>query len=102
VIDVMIELNEHTKYGIISIFFGTIGIVLYLIGWFFYSFADNRLYGMVAGVILGILSIILGYIARKQGDSYGIIGIYLGIIPIIISLVIFLFATPIYVEYGYY
>ena len=39
----MIELNEHTKYGIISIFFGTIGIVLYLIGWFFYSFADNRL-----------------------------------------------------------
>jgi hypothetical protein len=98
----MMELNEQTQYGIISIIFGFIGIVLYLIGWFFYTFVDNRLYGMVAGVILGIFSIILGYIARKHGDNYGLYGIYLGIIPIIISLIIILFVTPVFVEYGYY
>jgi len=98
----MIDLNEHTQYGVVSIILGFIGIVLYLIGWFFYTFADNRLYGMVAGVIFGIISIILGYIAKKHGDNYGLYGIYLGIIPIIISLIIILFVTPFSVEYGFY
>ena len=95
------ELNEHSTIGILSIILGLIGLISYFIGWFFYSFLDNRLYGMVCGIILGIISIFLGYIAKKQGDNYGTYGIYLGSLILIITVIIVLFTTVTTVEVGY-
>ena len=57
---------------------------------------------MVIGVIFGILALILGYIAKKKGDTYGTYGIYLGIFIIIIALITILLVTPTSVETGYY
>ena len=66
----MEEKTEHTQIGIASIILGVLGLICYIIGWVFFSFVDNRLYGMLIGLILGILAIVLGSIARKQGNSY--------------------------------
>ena len=98
----MVKKDLHSGVGISSIILGILGLVLYFIGWFFYSFADNRLYGMVIGVIFGILAVILGYIAKKQGDTYGTYGIYLGALVIIIALITLLLTTVTSVETGYY
>jgi len=95
------EKNKHTQVGIASIIFGILGLILYFIGWFFYSFADNRLYGIVIGVIFGILAVILGYVAKKQGDTFGIYGIYLGGLVIIIALITLLLTTVTSVETSY-
>ena len=92
--------KEHTQLGITSIIFGLLGVILYFIGWFFFSFVDNRLYGMVIGLILSILAIILGYIANKHGDFYGNYGMILGGIIIIITIIIAILATPTSVEIG--
>jgi uncharacterized membrane protein len=95
------EKNNHSQIGITSIIFGILGLVLYFIGWFFYSFVDNRLYGMGIGVIFGILAVILGYIAKKQGDTYGTYGMYLGSLVIIIVLITVLLTTVTSVETSY-
>ena len=92
--------NEHTQIGIASIILGLLGLILYFIGWFFFSFVDNRLYGMVIGLILSILAIILGYIANKHGDSYGNYGMILGGFVIIITVIIAILTTPTSVEIG--
>jgi uncharacterized membrane protein YkgB len=68
---------------------------------FFYSFVDNRLYGIIIGIILGIIAIILGYLAKKQGDNYGTYGISLGVLILIIGVLTFLLTTPAYVETSY-
>ena len=96
------EKNKHTQVGIASIILGIFGLIFYFIGWFFYSFVDNRLYGIVIGVIFGIVAIILGYVAKKQGDNYGTYGIYLGILIIIIALITILLTKVTSVETGYY
>ena len=96
------EKNNHSQVGIASIIFGILGLILYFIGWFLYSFADNRLYGMGIGVILGIIAVILGYIAKKEGDNYGNYGMYLGVLVIIIALITILLTTVTSVETGYY
>ncbi len=96
----MAEKIEHTQIGIASIILGVFGLIFYIIGWFFFSFVDNRLYGMVIGLILSILAIILGYIANKHGDFYGNYGIILGGITIIITIIIAILATPTSVEIG--
>jgi len=98
----MEEKNNHYQVGIASIIIGILGLILFFIGWFFYSFVDNRLYGIVIGVIFGIVAIILGYIAKKKGDVYGTYGIYLGSLVIIIALITVLLTTPTSVETGYY
>ncbi len=97
----MVEKVKHTGVGIASIILGILGLILYFIGWFFYSFVDNRLYGIVIGIILGIVAIILGYLAKKQGDNYGTYGISLGVLILIIGVLTFLLTTPAYVETGY-
>jgi len=94
--------NDHTQLGIASILFSVLGIIFYFIGWFFFSFVDNRLYGMIIGIILSIIGIILGYIAKKQGDSYGKYGMILGTSIIIITIIILTLTTPTSVETGYY
>jgi len=98
----MVKEKEHTNVGIASIIFGILGLILYFIGLFSYSFVDNRLYGMIGGIILSIVAIILGYLAKKQGDNYGTYGIYLGVLVIIVALITVLLTTPTSVETGYY
>jgi hypothetical protein len=71
----MEEKQKHTGIGVASIIFGILVLIMYLIGLFFYSFVDNRLYGIVIGIIFGIIALILGYLAKKQGDNYGTYGI---------------------------
>ena len=82
----MVDKDKHSGVGIVSIILGILGLIFYFIGFFFFSFVDNRFYGMIIGVILGIIAIILGYIAKKEGDNYGTYGIYLGVLVIIIAL----------------
>ena len=98
----MEEKNIHTQIGIASIILGMLGLIIYLIGWFFFSFVDNRLYGMVIGLIMSILALIIGYFAKKQGDSYGNYGMILGGFVIIITIIITILTTPTSVEIGYY
>jgi len=97
----MVKEIEHTNIGIASIILGILGLILYFIGLFFYSFVDNRLYGIIIGMILGIIAIILGYVAKKQGDNYGTYGISLGVLILIIGVLTFLLTTPAYVETSY-
>jgi hypothetical protein len=97
----MVEEKEHTNVGIASVIFGILGLILYFIGVFFYSFVDNRLYGIIIGIIFGIIAVILGYLAKKQGDNYGTYGISLGILILIIGFLTFLLTTPAYVETSY-
>lgn len=96
----MEEKTEYTQIGIASIVLGVFGLIFYIIGWFFFSFVDNRLYGMIIGLILSILAFVLGYIAKKQGDLYGNYGMVLGGIIIIITIIIALLTTPTSVEIG--
>jgi hypothetical protein len=98
----MVKDKEHTNIGVASLIFGILSLILYIIGWFFYSFVDNRLYGMFSAVILSILAISIGYIAKKQGDSYGKYGMIIGGFVIIITVVIAILTTPTSVEFGYY
>jgi hypothetical protein len=93
--------KEHTNVGIASIILGILGLIIYFIGWFFYSFVDNRLYGIIIGIIFGILAVTLGYLAKKQGDNYGTYGILLGALIIIIAFITFLLTTITYVETSY-
>jgi len=97
----MEEKDKHSQVGIASIIFGILGLILYLIGWIFYSFVDNRLYGIISGIILGLIAIVLGYLAKKQGDNYGTYGMYLGILVIIVALITVLLTTITSVETSY-
>lgn len=96
----MAEKNEHTQIGIASIILGVFGLIFYIIGWFFFSFVDNRLYGIIIGLILSVLAFVLGYIAKKNGDLYGNYGMILGGLIIIITLIIAILTTPTSVEIG--
>ena len=98
----MVKEKKHTNIGFASVILGILGLILYFIGWFFYSFVDNRLYGIIIGIIFGIFAIILGYLAKKQGDNYGTYGISLDTLILIIGLLTFLLTTPAYIETGYY
>jgi len=97
----MVKEKEHMNVGIASIILGILGLILYFIGLFFYSFVDNRLYGIIIGIILGIVAIILGYLAKKQGDDYGTYGIVLGVLILVIGLLTFMLTTITSVETGY-
>ena len=96
----MAEKTEHTQIGIASIILGVLGLISYIIGWFFFSFVDNRLYGMIIALILSILAIVLGYIARKHGDVYGNYGIFFGGFIIILTIIIAILTTPTSIEIG--
>jgi hypothetical protein len=98
----MVEKDTHSRVGITSIICGLFGLIFYFIGWFFYSFVDNRLYGMIIGFFLGIAAIILGYSASKRDDNYGTYGFYLGLLILIIALLTILLTTIVTVETGYY
>lgn len=92
--------TEHTQIGIASIVLGVFGLIFYIIGWFFFSFVDNRLYGMILGLILSILAFVLGYFAKKHGDFYGNYGMILGGLIIITTFIIVILTTPASVKTG--
>ena len=98
----MDRLKNNSKIGIISIIFSILGLSSYLIGLFFFSFIDNRLYGIIIGLILSIIGIVLGYIAKKHEDNYGIYGVYIGFITIALMLITLSLTTITSVEIGYY
>jgi len=97
----MEEKMKHHEVGMVSIVFGVCGLILYFIGLFFFSFVNNRLYGIVIGIIFGIIAVILGYVAKKQGDTYGSYGILLGVFILVIGFLTFLLTSIAYTETGY-
>jgi uncharacterized membrane protein len=98
----MVKEEKNSEIGVASIIMGILGLISYLSGVLFFSFVNNRLYGMVIGVLFGIIAIIIGYIAKKKGDNYGNYGIYLGVFILIIALITLLLTTIVSVETGYY
>jgi lipopolysaccharide export LptBFGC system permease protein LptF len=99
----VLDMTENTEYiqiGITSVILGILSLIFFIIGWFFFSFVDNRLYGMAISLILSIIAILLGYIAYKHGDSYGKYGIILGGCVIIITIIIAVLTIPTSVEIG--
>lgn len=71
----MTENKKHTPFGIFSLIFGIIGAVL-IMNWF-------NLYPNLPPLLLGIIAIITGIIAKKNEDTYGKSGSILGIIATI-------------------
>ena len=98
----MNEKQKSAKMGLVSIVFGIVGLILYFIGLLFYTFLDNRLIGMGLGILFGIIAVILGYYAKKQGDQYGFYGMILGGAILIIGLITMVLTTITSVETGYY
>jgi len=70
----------HTFIGILSLTFGVVGLITYL------------LIGLIFSLPLGFLAVILGYKERKV-DTYAKYGFILGSITIILGFVVFIAAT---------
>ena len=81
----MIQKETHTKAGINSLIMGIIGIICVFIPYFF-----------IASIVLAILAIYEGDKAKKQGDTYGLIGIILGTAHIILYILMFLTTILVY------
>jgi hypothetical protein len=91
----MVDEKEHTNIGRAAFVLGAVSIVLVFLPWIGLSFRSD-----VVAVPMAILAVVLGYFARKHGDSYGRIGLVLGVITLIIMVVIVTLTTPVYVEGG--
>jgi len=70
----------HTFIGILSLTFGVVGLITYV------------LLGLIFSLPLGVLAVILGYKKRKV-DTYAKYGFILGIITIILGIIVFIAAT---------
>jgi hypothetical protein len=93
----MEEKTKHSGIGIASIILGALGLIIFLIG-----FLIPCLYTITTGLIFAVIALILGYIAKKQGDNYGNYGIMLGVLTLIIAFIILLLTTVTTVEISYY
>jgi len=91
----MVEKEEHTNIGIAAVVLGILGIILLFLPWIGLPFRSD-----IVAIPIAILAAVFGYFARKRGDSYGRIGLILGVITIIIMIVIVTLTTPVYVESG--
>ena len=79
-------MKKHSLTGIISLVLGMGTFVLYL----FLEFTPHdRTGGKTAAVILGLVSIIIGLVARfsKAKDNFGVAGLALGLISLIYGIV---------------
>ncbi len=81
---------KHTNAGKISIILGILGLVIIFLPRFFpavmWFFVTNIFVLLVWELIplsLAISSVVIGRTAKKQGDSYGTVGMILGIIFLI-------------------
>ncbi|MCK4332202.1 MAG: hypothetical protein KAV40_01330 [Thermoplasmatales archaeon] len=70
----------HTNIGALSLTFGVVGLITYL------------LIGLIFSLPLGVLAVILGYKGRKV-DTYAKYGFILGVITSILGIVVFIAAT---------
>ena len=68
------ESEKHMDAGTASLILGIIGIIGYLT------------VGLIVGLPLGIIAVILGISARKQGDKYGNYGVIIGAILIALGI----------------
>lgn len=91
----MVEEKEHTNIGIASLILGAVGIILVFLPLIGLPFRSD-----IVAIPIAILAVVFGYFARKRGDSYGRIGLILGIITLIVMIVIVTLTTPVYVESG--
>ena len=81
----MVESTGHTKEGKLAISCGLLGLVFLLI----YHLLVSQVIIVVIFLILGILAIGFGYLARKNADfSYGTLGATLGILTIVLQIAI--------------
>ncbi len=90
----MVTAKEHTKSGAMSLVLGVIGIILIFL--LPIIFGDPSV-AMIA-IPFGVLAAVFGFSARKRGDGYGIIGLVLGVITLILAIVFLTFFTIAYVE----
>jgi hypothetical protein len=72
--------RKRTTEGTLSIIFGILGLItIYnwfeILTWYFIPFS------------FGMLAMITGFFAKKQGDTYGKIGFIIGLIVFVISLI---------------
>ncbi len=91
----MVEKEEHTNIGIAAVVLGILGIILLFLPWIGLPFRSD-----IIAIPIAILAAVFGQFARKRRDSYGSIGLILGVITLIIMIVILTLTTPVYVESG--
>ena len=91
----MVEKEEHTNIGIAAVVLGILGILLLFLPWIGLPFRSD-----IVAIPIAILAAVFGQFARKCGDSYGVVGLILGVIILIIMIVIVTLTTPVYVESG--
>ena len=91
----MVEKEEHTNIGIAAVVLGILSIILLFLPWIGLPFRSD-----ILAIPLAILAVVFGQFARKSGDSYGIIGLILGLITLTIMIFIITLTTPVYVESG--
>jgi len=75
--------RQQSPYGVTCLILGIISIPL-------------AIFLNIFSIPLPILSIIFGYLARKQNDNLGLAGIILGIIAIVIIIVFWMFVIMSY------
>ena len=91
----MVEKEEHTNIGIAAVVLGILGIILLFLPWIGLPFRSD-----IIAIPIAIFAVVFGQFARTRGDSYGIIGLILGVLILLIMIVIVTLTTPIYVESG--
>ena len=88
--------NSHTGSGITAFVLGILGVIMI----FLPSIAFGDPFFAIVAMPFAILAIVFGFIARKRGDGYGLIGLALGTIALILAILFIMFFTIAYVEYG--
>jgi len=96
--------KTHTTIGKVSLILGTISFLL-MISVPIVPYITGPLdILIVLGFILylvvlpgAIIAIILGFIARKQGDKYGLVGLILGLVVIILFIISIVLSAIVYV-----
>lgn len=89
----MVEKEEHTNIGIAAVVLGILGILLLFLPWIGLPFRSD-----IVAIPMAIFAVVFGQFARKRGDSYGVIGLTLGVVTLILMIVIITLTTPVYVE----
>ena len=80
------DVSSYSHYGFIAIIFGIVGFCFVMLPGYFLS---NVFLRITVEVIMGFLAITFGFYAyhgKKQKDKWGLRGIGLGIILLIIAL----------------
>jgi len=97
--------KPHTTIGVVSLILGIISILIMMAGFvmpYMVGYAEFGAFIILAyllylvGIPGAIIAIVLGYLAKKQGDSYGLIGLILGAIVLILMVISIIIAAITY------